>query len=236
MDDYSLNDQMDYYDSALEAKRWREHTTPEDSLEYKLELIKEAKEVMKLPLSKRQEHYKKAEQEYDKDHVKNLRSVIRKQHHRVVSQPSKTLGQRVKEALEMESQHKSMWGKIKSSISRLSSGEKKVLTEKDIVPEKQVSALDEMVAYKAREERRQRELDAVQKTQLENVRMVKKALDGLFAYKKGIKQEALKVMKLPTQKRKEYYVKVEQERGRNVSLDIVSEVRKQKQISQGMER
>jgi hypothetical protein len=82
-DDYRLNDQMDsnYYDAALQAQRWRDHTTPEERREYNLELIKEAKEVMKLPLSKRQEHYKKAEQEYGKEHVKNLVSVIRNQRH-----------------------------------------------------------------------------------------------------------------------------------------------------------
>ncbi len=52
----------------------------------------------------------------------------------------------------------------------------------------------------------------------------------------SLREEAKKVMKLPTLERKDYYVNVERKRGLQEAKDLSAEVRQQRQNQQGMER
>ena len=70
---------MDYYESREEKKNWKNFSTPEEREEYKRIVKEEARTIMNLPLSARNDHYKKAEQEYGKEHALKLVSAVRKQ-------------------------------------------------------------------------------------------------------------------------------------------------------------
>jgi hypothetical protein len=55
------------------------------------------------------------------------------------------------------------------------------------------------------------------------------------AAKSKLMNEVREVMKLPTSKRNEHYANVKKTRGAKAAVDLVAEVRKQRQLSQEME-
>jgi hypothetical protein len=55
------------------------------------------------------------------------------------------------------------------------------------------------------------------------------------AAKSELMKEVREVMKLPASRRNEHYVKVKKERGSKAAENLVSAVRKQRQLGQGME-
>ena len=70
---------MDNYESAEQEKHWKAFSTPAEREEYKRMVKEEARTIMRLPLSERNAHYNKAEQEYGKEHVKKLVLEVKKQ-------------------------------------------------------------------------------------------------------------------------------------------------------------
>lgn len=56
------------------------------------------------------------------------------------------------------------------------------------------------------------------------------------AAKSELMKEVREVMKLPSSRRNEHYAKVKKERGTEAAVALVSEIRKQRQLGQGMER
>lgn len=75
---------MDNYRSREEWSNWKKASTPEERAEYKCMVKEEARTIMNLPSSVREEHYKKAEKEYGKEHALKLVSEVKKQRQRSV--------------------------------------------------------------------------------------------------------------------------------------------------------
>jgi hypothetical protein len=73
---------MDYYESRKEWINSKKFSTPEEREEYKRIVKEEARTIKSLPLSARNDHYKKAEQEYGKEHALKLAAEVKKQRQR----------------------------------------------------------------------------------------------------------------------------------------------------------
>lgn len=78
---------MEYYHPSKKEMReevdnWKKFSTPEERAEYKRMVKEEANKLMNLPSSVRQEHYKKAEKEYGKEHALKLIAEVKKQRQR----------------------------------------------------------------------------------------------------------------------------------------------------------